>query len=114
MKLRLQKGSVRFRLSSEEIKTLKEVGELFESVELTPSGQGISYLLTVNEMSNAVRLHYNKDVIQILIPAQQLEQWLASGEVGIRETLDFGHHENLSVIIEKDLLPKEKKKNSLS
>lgn len=112
MKLRLQRGSVRVRLSEDEVRTLNDVDELFESVELTASGKNISYMLTVNELSNSIRLHFNKDIIQILIPRNKLDTWLSSGDVGIQEILDFGHHENLTIVIEKDLSPKEKRKFS--
>ena len=110
MKLRLQKGSIRFRLKDEEIKTLKDVGEFYENVGLTASGEGISYLLTIEETGNVIRLHFNKDVIQILVPRERLDLWIDNGEVGIQETLDFGHNENLTVIIEKDLTRGGKRK----
>lgn len=89
MKLRMRRGSLRFRLTKAEVATLAERGAIEEMVEI-----GIGYRLMASNRSFA-RLEGAQ--ITVELPRLAVREWAETEQVGI----EF-RQESLLVLVEKD------------
>ena len=105
MKLRLEPGSIRIRLSEQDINIWKEKDILKESLELG-NNLAISWELRKEQGMEALRVDISQCALSISVPYGATEQWLNSGETGLGEFLDVDGHGALRIVVERDMKPK--------
>lgn len=98
MKLRINKNSVRLRLSQLEVKSIDEKGEVQCELNL---GSGIFRYRLVKQ-GNVITTDYSKDCISIAVPEKVISDWTRTDQVGIDHQITLHNNEVLSVLIEKD------------
>ena len=94
MKIRLQTGSVRFRLRQSDVKNLIATGHLIEGISL--SHGTLENLLALSDGPPEVILTSAGLVAQI--PAIDARRWAEGRDVGLRYTLPTG----TQLLVEKD------------
>lgn len=95
MKLRLQTGAIRLRLSSDETQRLKKGSSLIETVDF-PEGRQFRYELFATAQ---FKLNYGDNIISIGIPYSSLNQ----NPMKFATTLTLDKGRSLTVLVEKDL-----------
>lgn len=108
MKLRLDKKTVRIRLSKEEILSLQSDGFLEENITLSEDNF-FSYVIDVREDIDECGLYFGEDGVRVEIPFKISEKWINSNQVGIKETFETDEDETITLYIEEDLPPRKNK-----
>ena len=108
MKLRLDKKTVRIRLSKEEILNLQSDGFLEEKITLSEDNF-FSYVIDVLDDIDACALYFGEDGLRIEIPFKTSEKWINSNQVGIKETFETDEDETITLLVEEDLPPRKNK-----
>ena len=108
MKLRLDKKTVRIRLSKEEILKLQNEGFLEEKLSFNEDNY-FSYVIEVLDDIEECELYFNEDGLQVGIPIDVSEKWINSNQVGIKETFDTEDGELITLFVEEDLPPRKNK-----
>lgn len=99
MKIRIQRNSVRFRLSKSEVGKLEEKGYLEETTDFGPAQLGYAVQKSaVNEL--LARFEHNK--ITLEVPEKLLVGWAANNTVGFEGNMPLGDGSSLFMLIEKD------------
>ena len=107
MKLRLEKDSVRVRLSPTEIDTLNSNKSINEKIVISGSNT-FAYCVNVIEGLSLCALSFGRQSLSIDIPKHTLERWMNSNQVGIRETINT-ETGTLILVVEEDLRPGKRK-----
>lgn len=94
MKIRLQRGSIRFRLRKGDVQSLTQCGRTEEQVNL--GGSDFTVSLQIRPGSPAVS--WDATGIVASIPEPDARGWAASEAVGLRYSLDGG----TTLLVEKD------------
>jgi hypothetical protein len=108
MKLRLDKKTVRIRLSKEEILNLQSDGFLEEQITLSEDNF-FTYVIDVLDDIDKCGLYFGEDGVRIEIPFNTSEKWINSNQVGIKETFETEDDETVTLYIEEDLPPRVNK-----
>ncbi len=108
MKLRLDKKTVRIRLSKEEILNLQNEGFLEEKISFNEDNY-FSYVVEVLDDIETCELYFNEDGLQVGIPIDVSDKWINSNQVGIKETFDTEDGELITLFVEEDLPPRKHK-----
>ncbi|SEJ09863.1 hypothetical protein SAMN05216327_10656 [Dyadobacter sp. SG02] len=99
MKIRIQRNSVRFRLSKTEVSILESEGYLEETTDFGSAQLGYAVQKTrAAEMT--ARFEQNKVTLEV--PAEWLEGWAANNTVGFEGNMPLGDGTSLLMLIEKD------------
>lgn len=106
MKLRLDKKTVRIRLSKEEILSLQSDGFLEEKITLSEDNF-FSYVIDVLEDIDTCGLYFSEDALRVEIPFKVSEKWINSNQVGIMETFETDDDEIITLYVEEDLPPRK-------
>jgi hypothetical protein len=101
MKLRLSPNTIRLRLTEPEVKTLVQTGTLEERVRFGETDE-LVYSLSAGPESAEARVVQTGSRIAVVIPADRVEAWARSGEVGIHASRSTDG-ETLEIVIERDL-----------
>jgi hypothetical protein len=96
MKLRLQRNSVRLRLTRPEVERLRDTALVEESVDFG-RGEVLSYRLQSGLESGFVQAEFHKGSVTVAIPTETAQAWAGSDEVGV-----YAQCGELSISIEKD------------
>jgi hypothetical protein len=107
MKLRLEKGLIKFRLSREEMSLFAQNGELFETVILNNAGEELNYILLSDPLTDKVHIHHKSCALQVFVPSRLVDEWIGSDAVGMEETLVFDNDSSVQVVVERDLKPRK-------
>lgn len=94
MKIRLQSGSIRFRLRQRDVQSLVQNGSAAETVRLGTS----VFTCALNATEAQPGLEQTPGGIQARVPGADVARWAASNDVGIYYTLPEGTR----LIVEKD------------
>lgn len=105
MKLRLEPGSIRIRLSDMDLQAWKASDHLVESLEVG-NRQTISWELFRERGLESLHVDIHACRISVTVPFKVAERWIDSGETVLGEFLDVDGHGALRVVIERDLKPK--------
>jgi len=95
MKLRLQRNSVRLRLTRSEVERLRKNGAVEESVHF--GERALTYRLEGVPQPDPVRARFADGAVIITVAREAADAWCASDEVGI-----YADAAGLLVSIEKD------------
>ena len=98
MKLRINKNSIRLRLSQSELEVFRQNGKWSEILHF-PNGGALIYRL--REGTDTL-VSYAQDVITVVLCEEEVETWINTEQVGIRAELDLPGGEKLSILVEKD------------
>ena len=96
MKLRLQRNSVRLRLTRSEVEGLGETGLVEDSVDFG-GGEVMSYRLQSRLEPGTVQADFHKGSVTVSVPRETAQSWAGSDEVGI-----YAQTGDLAISIEKD------------
>jgi hypothetical protein len=102
MKLRMKNNSVRLRLTQTELARFGETGRVEEAIEfgLEP-GQQFIYVLVADSELESVQATINNNLVTIMIPKTQAEEWTRTEQIGIEAQQTIGG-KTLRLLIEKD------------
>ena len=96
MKLRIQGSSLRLRLTRSEVASLRDKGEISETIPFR-SGGTLIYRLQQRAGTDTLQADLAHGLIAISVPTAALHPWLTSDEVGV-----YGQDGELRIAIEKD------------
>jgi hypothetical protein len=106
MKLRIEKKTVRIRLSKEEILTLQSEGFLENRVAISEDNY-LSYVVEILKDIETCDLNFSANAVEVGIPYDTAEKWIRSNQVGIKEIIDTDNGESVTLLIEEDLPPRK-------
>ncbi|MCE7071311.1 hypothetical protein LZG74_13410 [Dyadobacter sp. CY327] len=100
MKIRIQRNSVRYRLSRSDIQKLSTEGYL---EEVTPFGDSL-FIYGVKKSADVSELtaDFQNGKILLHIPEQLTDGWADNNVVGYDGEMLFGNNGSLKLLIEKD------------
>jgi uncharacterized protein DUF7009 len=103
MKLRIKGNSLRLRVSRSELARFLDGERIEETIHFNRAPEGrLIYALESSPQVAPVRVHYESQIIKIVLSEDQAGIWSAESEVGVYSTLDIGAAGSLDVIVEKD------------
>jgi hypothetical protein len=100
MKLRIKGNSIRLRLGRSEVRRLATEG-VVEEVTLFGPDNHLSYALIASPDETKIIATFVGPRIIICLPANIVDQWAISDQIGIR-TVQQNGSEKLDILIEKD------------
>ena len=109
MKLRLEKGVIKCRLSADEIDRLNTEKKLTEKIFLSDNNQ-FTYTVSVHGHEEKCTAQFEQYSLMIIIPSKKAEKWMNSRQVGIKETIVTDRNETYSLTLEEDLPPRKNKR----
>ena len=101
MKLRIERGSLRIRLSQPEVEGLAKSGQLTEKLTF-PNNHTLIYEICSDSTTAKTRAEFLNEMIIIRVPVEILNDWSNSKMVGFEENIDLENGEKLSILVEKD------------
>ncbi len=100
MKIRIQRNSIRFRLSKTEVEKLANEGLVTEK---TPFGKStFFYQVLQNPDLDALWASFEDGKITLEVPSAYLQDWAINEIVGFDSKMKTGENESLTLLIEKD------------
>lgn len=104
MKIRMNRGSLRLRLSRSEVDQFGKTGKVEERVSFGPGpANEFSYCLDATP-SKSIQAALADRRIEIHVPNEQASNWALSDDVGIEGRVRFDGENELKVLIEKDFV----------
>ena len=108
MKLRLEKETVRMRLSPDEIRKLKSEKAIVEKISVSKEN-GFSYSIQIVDHDETCCMDFKDNSLEISIPNALANKWMNSNQVAIKETIDTDNGDTIVLVIEVDLPPRKNK-----
>jgi hypothetical protein len=103
MKLRIERNSLRVRLSRSEVTRLLGGDCLEETIYFAPEiGAKLTYALRQEASVSRPAVQYAENRVVILMPTDQAITWGVTDQVGIAEDIRLGDLGSLALLIEKD------------
>ncbi len=99
MKLRCSENSIRLRVRKSEVETLKTGAILEEKVQM---GAAVFKFGLQSSTKSVVNASFEIGAITVHVPANELEEWLNSEQVGIEAQQQLKEGAVLQLLIEKD------------
>jgi hypothetical protein len=101
MKIRMKGASLRLRLTQTEVDHTASGNSVEERIPFP--GSVLSYSLSAAPAGQAqLNAEFDGRRIRITVPAEQLQHWATSNEVGIAQGISLSGGHTLEVLIEKD------------
>ena len=97
MKLRIQENALRLRLTRKDITQLRNRGRVESSIEFA-LGRSLVYALEGSFQADAVTPILDGHTIRVLVPMQDMAEWLESDNASIQALSETG----VQLLIEKD------------
>jgi hypothetical protein len=107
MKLRMQKNSIRFRLSPHDLEQLAAESFLQEVIVFSPD-KTFHFRVELAVQLEKPELDYQSNRLNFRVPEFQGRRWLESNTVEIIHLQEHPESQNLQIILEKDLKPHRK------
>lgn len=103
MKLRIKGNSMRLRVTRSEVARLLSGDPLEETIHFAPDPAAtFTYALRREPSVNTTTVQYTQNRVSILIPADQVNEWGVTNQVGIAAGISLGSLGSLGLLIEKD------------
>lgn len=106
MKLRLEKETVRLRLSPDEIRKLKSENTIAEKISISKVN-GFSYSIKISEHHETCSMDFRDNSLEVCIPDTLADKWLNSKQIAIKETVETDRGNIIVLVIEEDLPPRK-------
>lgn len=104
MKLRLQKNSVRLRLSEAEVSELASSGRVREAVPFgLGAGETLIYEICTDEAASEISVRLDRSRITVTVSAAAARSWASSGDVVLQSESSDPRSTALRIVVEKDL-----------
>ena len=100
MKIRIQRNSVRFRLSKTDIDKLEKTGFLKEETAFANARFG--YAISRSTVDEALSAVFEDGTIVMIMPESMISGWAANDIVGFNATMQINENETLHLLVEKD------------
>lgn len=100
MKIRIQRNSVRFRLSKSDIEQLSKSGFLKEETSFGHASFG--YAITRSTDHDELAATFENSTILLIMPEHLLHGWADNDVVGFSATMELNNAESLKLLVEKD------------
>ena len=117
MKIRIKDNTLRFRLSTTDLKTLKKEGKVESRCQFgTSQVFKYSVISKKNHKKEILCAEIKKSHIWIELAESEVKKWIKSDFEGFEANIDNGTEEGLFVIIEKDwqcLKPRDEDESDL-
>lgn len=111
MKLRLDKNSITIRIEPHERTELQNTGNLIERISIDQNNF-FQFSVSISEQNDTITASFIPNQLIVLLPKKQAENWLASGQVGIRSNVMNAQKNVIQLVIEEDLPPRKKRMDS--
>jgi len=108
MKLRLEKETVRLRLSSDEIRKLKSEKTIDEIISISKENR-FRYSIQIVNHHETCSMDFRNNSLEIFIPHILADKWINSKQIAIKETIYTDNGGPIVLIIEEDLPPRKNK-----
>lgn len=109
MKLRLEKGNIKIRLTPLEVQRFYSEKFLDETIILSGPNQ-FNYSIGIEDNLEVCTVEFKQNSLIILIPEPQAERWINSNQVGIKETIVTESDDEIVLTLEEDLPRRKQKK----
>ena len=109
MKLRLEKDSIKLRLSTSEIDKLSIDKTLEENLYMSDKNQ-FRYVVIIDSNADKFKAQFEQNALTVIIPSVKAEKWINSNQVGIKETIITDTNASFSLTLEEDLPPRKHRK----
>ena len=105
MKLRLRENSIRLRLLQTEVRRLREIGNVSETIVfgVNPT-ENLTYSLRVSGETEKIFAQMIDNQIEIFLPLSVMENWADTNEIGLYATQAIGDLGELKITVEKDFV----------
>ena len=105
MKLRLRENSIRLRLLQTEVRQLREIGNVSETIifGINPA-ENLTYSIQVSEDADKISAQMMDNQIEVFLPVNTAENWADTNEVGLYSEQKIGDLTKLKIIVEKDFV----------
>ena len=110
MKLRLEKGNLKIRITPDKIGKLYVEKSPEEIVYISKNNYFI-YSMTIEVGIEACMPNFQKNAQPVNVPLKKIERRINSNQVGIKETIVTDKEETIVLTLEEDLLPRKFKKS---
>lgn len=111
MKLRMETGNIKIRLTPAEIETFNTDKFLQEKLSLTENNY-FSYAISINDTSGSCLVIFEQNALNIHVPGKKVEKWLNSKQIGIKETIVTEEGNEIVLTLEEDLPPRKHKQRN--
>jgi hypothetical protein len=101
VKLRIQRNSLRLRVSQSELARFVECGFLEETIYFCAES-GFTYALVRDDSRRSVGVESSAMSVIVTLPEAEVRTWSQTEQVGIAGEVDFGPRGILAVLVEKD------------
>ncbi len=103
LKLRIQRNSLRLRVSRSDLATFVATGRLEETIYFG-SGEAakLTYVLASDGDRSSIDVESGPGWFTVFLPGEAARAWSTSGDVGIAGEVGVGARGALSVLVEKD------------
>ena len=103
MKLRIKGNSMRLRISRSEVARLLRGNCLEETIHFAPEACArLTYVLQPETSVKTPAVQYTENRVVVQLPADQVNAWGGTDQVGIAEDISLGDAGSLALLIEKD------------
>ena len=102
MKLRLEKGNIKIRLTPLEVERFYSEKFLDEKIILSGQNQ-FNYSIKTDDSLETCAVEFNQSSLIILVPELKVERWINSNQVGIKETIVTEYNDEIVLTLEEDL-----------
>jgi hypothetical protein len=100
MKIRIQRNSVRFRLSKSDVEQLGTNGYLQEETAFGTSK--FFYAVKQDPTADALSAEFANGIITMFVPTAFTKDWVTNNVVGIDANVLLDEQESLYLLVEKD------------
>lgn len=111
MKFRIEKDTIKFRLTPDEIEIFKANNKLSDNIFIS-EGNSFKYTVksTVKEIQASISFVSNS--ITAIIPQAILDDWFQSEKIGVKEDIINENGDSITLVVEEDLPPRKIKKGN--
>jgi dephospho-CoA kinase len=102
MKIRIQRNSVRYRLTRSEVALLKENG--YHSEQTAFNGKNFTYAVAAKENITDLQAAFQEDTITLFLPKKESVKWPDSEKVGYENKMVLNDGQILNLLLEKDFV----------
>lgn len=102
MKIRIQRNSIRFRLTRSEVALLKQNGSHREQTAF--NGKSFNYAVAAKEGITQLQAEFQEDTITLFLPKTESVKWPDSEQVGYENKMILNNGQLLNLLLEKDFV----------
>lgn len=110
MKFRIEKDTIKFRLTPDEIEIFKANNKLSDNIFIS---EGNSFEYTVKStVKEKASISFVSNSITAIIPQAILDDWFQSEKIGVKEDIINENGDSITLVVEEDLPPRKIKKGN--